>query len=159
MRNLAAEIICNFLCSCVFCASVARDDESFDPRQSRGKNMKGIFSICAASLYLATTSAAAPTPDAGAGSVQVRAPFPLQLEMRVPIDPTAFLSAGRTYLAYELYLTNFSPGPITLRRIEVLDADETVARPIAAFEDGQMDALLQPVGAQTPSGEANLRQL
>src|SRR5437016_5747114 len=39
-------------------------------------------------------------------------PFPLQLEMRVPFEPTAFPSGGQTYLAYELYLTNFRPPDI-----------------------------------------------
>jgi hypothetical protein len=74
-------------------------------------------------------------------------PQPLQLEMRVPFEPTAFPSAGRTYLAYELYLTNFSGNPLTLNRVEVLDADATAAAPIAAFAGKALDALLQPVGA------------
>ena len=71
---------------------------------------------------------------------------PLQLEMRVPFEPTAFPSGGRTYLAYELYLTNFTTNPVTLRRIEVRDADTAAAKPIAAFEGEQLDAVLQPVG-------------
>src|SRR5580704_5698745 len=60
--------------------------------------------------------------------------WPPQLEMRVPFEPTAFPSDGRTYLTYELYLTNFAANPITLRRVEVLDADDSAAAPIAAFE-------------------------
>jgi hypothetical protein len=80
-------------------------------------------------------------------------PQPLQLEARVPFEPTAFPSAGRTYLAYELYLTNFSGNPLTLSRIEVLDADIGAAHPIAIFEGKDLDALLQPVGgAQDGSG-------
>lgn len=80
-------------------------------------------------------------------------PWPLQLEMRVPFEPTAFPSAGRTYLAYELYLTNFSNDSLALRRIDVLDAETPSDRPIAAFEGPELDALLQPVGVQK-SGEA-----
>ena len=90
----------------------------------------------------------------GIGSQQARSanapsPWPLQLEMRVPFEPTAYPSAGRNYLTYELYLTNFSSNPLTLRRVEVLDADDLAAPPIAAFEAGQLDALMQPIGAQT----------
>ena len=86
--------------------------------------------------------------------------WPPQLEMRVPFEPTAFPSDGRTYLAYELYLTNFAANPITLRRVEVLDADGSPAAPIASFEAGQLDALVQPIGAQSSAdGNSDLRQL
>src|SRR5258708_18855584 len=80
--------------------------------------------------------------------------------MRVPFEPTAFPSAGRKYLAYELYLTNFSGNPLTLSRIEVLDGDTSGARPIAVFEGKGLDAQLQPLGIQTPAdGGANTHQL
>ncbi len=86
--------------------------------------------------------------------------WPPQLEMRVPFEPTAFPSDGRTYLTYELYLTNFAANPITLRRIEVLDADDSAAAPIAAFEAPQLDALVQPIGAQTSAeGNSDTHQL
>lgn len=86
--------------------------------------------------------------------------WPPQLEMRVPFEPTAFPSDGRTYLAYELYLTNFAANPITLRRVEVLDADGSAAAPIASFEAGQLDALVQHIGAQSSAdGNSDLRQL
>jgi hypothetical protein len=78
--------------------------------------------------------------------------------MRVPFEPTAFSSAGRTHLTYELYLTNFGNAPLTLSRIEVLDASGVAAELVAAFEGSQLDALLQPVGAQ-PDGSGNSGQL
>jgi hypothetical protein len=87
-----------------------------------------------------------------ARSADAPSSWPLQLEMRVPFEPTAYLSAGRNHLTYELYLTNFSSSPLTLRRVEVLDADDSVAAPIAAFEAGQLDALMQPIGPQTSAG-------
>jgi hypothetical protein len=63
-------------------------------------------------------------------------------------------------LTYELYLTNFAANPITLHRIEVLDADKSVAEPLVAFEAAQLDALLQPIGAQSPSdGNSDRHQL
>ena len=73
-------------------------------------------------------------------------PWPVQLEMRVPFEPTVFTSAGRGYLAYELYLSNFSANPLTLQRLEVLDADSQVSGPVAAFEGQDLDTLLQPIG-------------
>src|SRR5450755_1627602 len=81
--------------------------------------------------------------------------WPPQLEMRVPFEPTAFPSDGRTYLTYELYLTNFAANPITLRRVEVLDADDSGEVPVAAIEAGQLDGLLQSIGAQTTTDGNN----
>jgi hypothetical protein len=66
-------------------------------------------------LIAAATAMPVAVPAARAAS-----PFPLQLEMRAPFEPTAFPSAGRTYLVYELYLTNFT-GNLDLRRLEILD--------------------------------------
>jgi Peptidase family M23 len=74
------------------------------------------------------------------------AAWPLPLELRVPFEPTAFPSAGHTYLTYELYLTNFGTTPLTLRRVVVRDADAAAAEPLALFEDGQLNTLLQRVG-------------
>jgi hypothetical protein len=85
-------------------------------------------------------------------------PFPLQLEMRVPFEPTAFPSAGRMYLAYELYLTNFTNASLALQRVEVLDADGGVHQPIVVFEGEPLDSILQLVGTQT-GGAASARQL
>jgi len=75
--------------------------------------------------------------------------FPLQLEMRVPFDPTAFPNGLNSYLLYELYLTNFAQTPITLNRIEVLDADVTGAPPIRSFDATQLEAMVQGYGAKT----------
>lgn len=90
---------------------------------------------------------------------QAASPFPLQMELRVPFDPTAFPSGGRTFLMYELYLANFSGSTIDLRRIEVLDADERAAQPLAAFAGEQIDALLQSSDAQLSTDKGNLRQV
>ena len=75
-------------------------------------------------------------------------PFPLQLEMRVPFEPTAFPSGPHFYVMYELHLTNFAPAPLSLSRIEVLDADAGAVPPIAVFEAEQLEAILQPLGGK-----------
>lgn len=77
-----------------------------------------------------------------------RAPFPLQLEIRVPFEPTAFPSGPHVYLMYELHLTNFMPIPVSLGRIEVLDADSGTSKPIATFETAQLETVLQPLGGK-----------
>jgi hypothetical protein len=80
-----------------------------------------------------------------------RPPWPLQLEMRVPFEPTAFPSGPHVYLMYELHLTNFMPMPISVSRIDVLDADAGTAQPIATFEAAQLETMLQPLGGRALS--------
>jgi hypothetical protein len=119
-----------------------------------------LVGIAFASAPSAATESNTVNPNARPANASAASTRPLPLEMRVPFEPTAFPSAGRIYLTYELYLRNFTTDPLTLRRIEVLDADTVAAEPIAAFEGGQLDALLQSVGAQTPAdGSSNRRQL
>jgi hypothetical protein len=91
-----------------------------------------------------------------AGTANAASTWPLQLEMRVPLEPTAFSSGGQTYLAYELVVTNFSGNPLTLRRIEVLDGDRSTATPILVLESGQLDDILQPVGDQKTAGGSDV---
>jgi hypothetical protein len=71
--------------------------------------------------------------------------------MRVPFEPTAFPSGAHFYVMYELHLTNFGTTPVSLSRIEVLDADGGAAPPIETFEAGQLEAMLQPLGGKTIS--------
>jgi hypothetical protein len=95
-----------------------------------------------------------------AGTAHAGSTWPLQLEMRVPLEPTAFWSGGQTHLAYELVVTNFSDNPLTLRRIEVLDDDKSTATPILVLEPGQLDDILQPVGDRKTAGASDVpRQL
>jgi len=84
-------------------------------------------------------------------TVVKRPPFPLQLEVRVPFEPTVFPSGPHLYAMYELHLTNFGAVPLTLSRIEVLDARAETALPIATFEAEQLEAMLQPLGGRTLS--------
>lgn len=70
------------------------------------------------------------------------APFPLQMEARVPFDPTAFASAGRHILLYELHLTNFTSSPISLDRIEVVDP-LSPTQPIAIFDGASLQAMTE----------------
>jgi hypothetical protein len=73
-------------------------------------------------------------------------PWPPQLEMRVPLEPTAFPNGQHIYVMYELHLTNFGMAPLSLTRIEVLDADTSASQPIATFDAVQLETMLQPLG-------------
>jgi len=72
--------------------------------------------------------------------------FPLQLEMRVPFDPTVFTNESKPHLIYELYLTNFSSKPISLRRIKLVDNNKNKDQAIAAFDSLQLQSMVQPSG-------------
>jgi len=71
--------------------------------------------------------------------------------MRVPFEPTAFPSGPHFYVMYELHLMNFGTTPLSLSRIEVLDADAGTAQQIATFDAEQLEAMLQPLGGKTLS--------
>jgi hypothetical protein len=103
-------------------------------------------------LVLATLAAMAVAVLVGVPPCRAASAFPLQLELRVPFEATAFPSDRRTYLCYELYLTNFAGNPFELRRLEVLDDDDKSAKPVASFEGGQLDALLQMMGSGPAEG-------
>jgi hypothetical protein len=72
--------------------------------------------------------------------------------MRVPFEPTAFPNGSRTYLLYELHLTNFAASPLLVSRIEVLDAKADAVEPIATFQAEQLETMSQVVGGKTPAG-------
>jgi hypothetical protein len=81
---------------------------------------------------------------------------PPQLQIRTPVEPSAFASHGRNYLIYELHLQNFSSEPLTVGAIEVSDADDTASRPLAMLQAASLDAVLRPVGADQTDGPGKL---
>jgi Peptidase family M23 len=111
------------------------------------ESLRNRWAMALATFFACTFGTAAQSIT---NAVPTRFPPP-QLEMRVPFEPTAFPSAGRTHLIYELHLRNFEAGPIALDRVEVLDADINSAPSVKTFVGEQLDAILQPVGAR-PSG-------
>src|SRR5215472_2866378 len=110
-----------------------------------------LFILAVACLCSCPTVAQTQTPRSESKTAPKGARWPLQLEMRVPFEPTVFPSGPHFYVMYELHLTNFGAVPLTLSRIEVLDADAETAHPIATFETEQLEAMLQPLGGRTHS--------
>jgi hypothetical protein len=83
--------------------------------------------------------------------------WPPQLEMRVPFEPTAFPSGPHIYVMFELHLTNFGTSPVSLDRIEVLDADAgAAAQPIATFEVQQLSQQGSSAPESTPAKDLGL---
>jgi hypothetical protein len=71
-------------------------------------------------------------------------PLGLPVELGVPMPPTPFMGHdGRSYLAYEVHLTNFSGRDLTLARLEVLSG----ASVIATFADTALNAMLALSGS------------
>jgi len=71
------------------------------------------------------------------------APISVPVDLTVPIAPMPFAGDGKTHLAYELHITNFSRAEIALTRIEVLG---TGAAPLAQFDGDAVKALLARPG-------------
>ncbi len=123
-----------------------KDSENFAVANCVTIRMRSLILVTAAAICSCTAIAHSQVPAAKP------APFPLQLEIRVPFEPTAFPSDRNSYVIYELHLTNFGTAPLNLSRIEVLDAEAAAARPIATFEEEQLENMLQFVGGDTVAG-------
>jgi hypothetical protein len=138
----------------------ARFDFSDEPTRIRNfvvakgvtTSMRSFILLLAAACFCSRPTIAQ-TPDQRADNMTAakRAQWPLQLEMRVPFEPTAFPSGSHFYVMYELHLTNFGAGPLSLNRLEVLDADTETARRIATFDAEQLEAMVQQLGSRLGS--------
>jgi hypothetical protein len=90
----------------------------------------------------APSPAAAPDPPRPVTAATF--PFGLPLEVRTPIAPAPFLgSDGKTYLAYEVHVTNMGPRDLLLARMEVTNG----SAPIAAYEGSDLNGLMALPGS------------
>ncbi|SEN92553.1 Peptidase family M23 [Duganella sp. CF517] len=84
-------------------------------------------------------------------------PFPpTQLEVRTPAAPTLFAAAGRDYLLYELYLSNFSDEAMTVRGVEILNADDDKMRVVSVLDEARVKERLRMVGGEPQGGATRL---
>jgi hypothetical protein len=89
---------------------------------------------------------AAPSKVDALMNVPSAQPFPpVQIQVRTPLEPTVLPGAGWNYLLYELHIENFSAEPVTLKSIEVFDADHPTGTRLAKLKDQQLDAQLRQV--------------
>jgi murein DD-endopeptidase MepM/ murein hydrolase activator NlpD len=87
---------------------------------------------------------------AGGANAQI----PSAVEFRVPKSPTVATSDSGSFVAYELHVTNLSSGALTLRRVEVIDADKSAV--VGSMSDS---VLLRSVGRPTQIPVAERLQL
>lgn len=85
-------------------------------------------------LSLAAAILAAQTP---------RPPISVPVDLATPISPIPFTGDGKTQLAYELHITNFSRAEVTLTRIDIV-GDNGAA--LGQFEGDTLKAMLSRPG-------------
>ena len=79
-----------------------------------------------------------------AAGLHAQAPLRQSLDIVVPVAPVPARVGDVTQLGYELHLTNFGWGPVTLSRVHVLAGRERVA--LATVEGQALDSLLGHAG-------------
>lgn len=79
-----------------------------------------------------------------------RAQIPPSIEVRVPKPPTVAVSDAGGFAAYELHVTNLTPAPITIRRIDVLDGGSSGAV-LATLTDSALILNVTRPGPSVPS--------
>jgi murein DD-endopeptidase len=84
-------------------------------------------------------------------AASLRAQIPSAIEFRVPKAPTVAVSDSGDFLAYELHITNLTPTVMTLRRVEVLDADRGAV--LASLSDTVLQRVVARPAAAIPAGE------
>jgi murein DD-endopeptidase MepM/ murein hydrolase activator NlpD len=77
-------------------------------------------------------------------AAQAADPSAVGLDLHVPAGPIPVTIAGTTQLVYELHLTNFAPQAITLKRVQVLNAQS--AADILDLQGEGLEQRLGPVG-------------
>lgn len=78
---------------------------------------------------------------------------PVQMQIRTPVEPTVLPSAGTNYLIYELHLHNFTTEAVSVRSIEVLDADSATTARVAQLHDAQLNASMRKVTIGEDAGD------
>lgn len=76
---------------------------------------------------------------------------PPPLEVRVPKAPSVTHGGGQTVLPYELHITNFGPQPVTLKQIEVVNADN--GSTLLTLTDTALQRTLSRVSARIAAAE------
>jgi murein DD-endopeptidase MepM/ murein hydrolase activator NlpD len=81
-------------------------------------------------------------------------PFSVPIDVTIPMPPTAFQADGKTHLAYELHITNFSAqSSVTLARVEVLSDS---GNPLARMEQSDLLANTLLIGNYQAAGTDKL---
>src|SRR5437868_1812372 len=98
---------------------------------------------------VATLLGALFVPGSAAAAQQIA--FPRPVEVRIPKPPTITHGGGQSVLPYELHVTNFSRQPLTLQRIEVLNAESGAS--LVTLVDSALARSIARPAAQIPMAE------
>lgn len=85
------------------------------------------------------------------GAVAVQAQIPPSIEFSVPKPPTVANGDEGAFLSYELHVTNLTATPMTLRRVEVLDA--ATHSPVFTLADSALLRAVARPAPQVPAAE------
>jgi murein DD-endopeptidase MepM/ murein hydrolase activator NlpD len=107
-------------------------------------------------LSFARTSSEASATAARAAPAPKRKSLDAPIDVRVPEPPTVFRADGKSHLAYELHLTNFSSQDCALTRVEVLRGDGD-HQSLAQYEGADLVGSVARPGAQGLTGTDKLR--
>lgn len=102
-----------------------------------GIRLRGWMPTAVCLVLIGTAAATASGQDRSAQTATVRPSF----DIRVDVPPTPVVVDGALLLVYELHLTNYARAPLTLRQVEVLDADDATV-----IADLREDALEHRLG-------------
>jgi murein DD-endopeptidase len=86
------------------------------------------------------------------GTVHAQVQIPASIEFRVPKPPTVASGDSGAFLSYELQITNLTLTPVTLKRVEVVSANDTT-RPLLSLSDSVMLRTLTRPGLNVPPSE------
>ena len=100
-------------------------------RESRRLAARRTTALAAACGLLSTL------PGAARESAEHPAPLRQSFDLRVPAAPTPVVIAGTPQLVYELHVTSFANEPLTVRRVEVLDAGSAAV--VAALDGADLE--------------------
>jgi murein DD-endopeptidase len=82
--------------------------------------------------------------------------IPPSVEFRVPKPPTVAVGDSGAFLAYELHVTNLTPGGLALRRVEVRAANDTTRVLFTLADTALLRVLTRPGATIMPSARPNI---
>ena len=98
----------------------------------------------------AETPAAKPTPP-----TPPQRPIDVPVDVMVPVAPTPFKGAGKTHLAYELHVTNFSRSNCVLTRLEVRSDPQN--KVLASYSGDDLGGRIARPGIATTTTDEKLK--
>lgn len=120
-----------------------------------GSELAGQFSQGGNSFPLTFKRGAAAAVEAPKPSPPQR-PLDIPVEVVVPVPPTTFKGGGKTHVAYELHITNFSRSVCLLTRVELIRKDSP-EKVFAAYHGDDLGSRVVRPGVATTTTDEKLK--